>query len=59
MACKKHLQSLVVPAMKPIQERRASLTAQDARTALEKGTERARAAARATLDEAYKAAGLR
>jgi tryptophanyl-tRNA synthetase len=59
VACKKHLQSFMVPAMKPVQERRASLTPAAAWETLEKGTECARAVARAVLDEAYKAAGLR
>ena len=52
-ACKKHLQSLMVPAMKPIQEKRASLKPKDAWDTIEKGTEKARAVARVTLDEAY------
>lgn len=59
VACKKHLQSMMTPAMAPFRERRAALKPADAWNALEKGDERARAAARETLDQAYKAAGLR
>lgn len=59
VACKKHLQSLMVPAMKPIQERRASLKPEQAWAVMEKGNAVARATAAATLDEAMKAVGLR
>jgi tryptophanyl-tRNA synthetase len=61
VACKKHLHSLMAPAMKPLQDKRAALAAKPgaAWEALEKGNARARAVASATLDEAMKAMGIR
>ena len=48
----------LMAALKPLRERRAALTEDDARKALARGGERARAIARATMDEVREKIGL-
>ncbi|MBI4395995.1 MAG: tryptophan--tRNA ligase [Elusimicrobia bacterium] len=60
VACKKHLLSLMEPALKPLHEKRAELAKKPnlVRDVLEAGNEKAHQAARTTLDEARRAMNL-
>jgi tryptophanyl-tRNA synthetase len=61
VACKKHLHSLMAPAMEPLRRKREELAKKPGAVwdVLERGNQKARAVAAATLDEAMKAMGLR
>ncbi|HRY29677.1 MAG TPA: tryptophan--tRNA ligase [Elusimicrobiota bacterium] len=60
VACKKHLLSLMDPALRPFRERRAALEGDRGAVwkVLEEGNAKARQAARRTLDEVKRAMGL-